>query len=101
VAANSAYKRLQVLTQTTDGFRIAEEDLRLRGPGEFFGTRQSGLPEFRVADLVVDEQLLQRARKEAFALVERDPHLRHPLHVHLREEFERHYRDLLKLAHVG
>jgi len=101
VAANSAYKRLQVLTQTADGFRIAEEDLRLRGPGEFFGTRQSGLPEFRVADLVVDDQLLQRARKEAFALVERDPHLRHPLHVHLREEFERHYRDLLKLAHVG
>ncbi|MGB9773932.1 MAG: ATP-dependent DNA helicase RecG [Bacteroidota bacterium] len=100
-AVNSAYKRLQVLTQTTDGFHIAEEDLRLRGPGEFFGTRQSGLPEFRVADLVLDEQLLQRARKEAFALVERDPHLRHPAHVHLREEFERHYRDLLKLAHIG
>ena len=70
-----ARARLQALAETDDGFRIAEEDLRIRGPGEFLGTRQHGLPELRVADLVVDVLLLEQARKDAFALVQRDPGL--------------------------
>ena len=61
----SALRRLKVLEATTDGFRIAEEDLDIRGPGDFLGTRQSGIPPFRVADLQRDAEFLRLARKEA------------------------------------
>ncbi len=67
--------RLRVMTRTTDGFQIAEEDLRLRGPGDFFGQRQHGLPGLRVADLGCDTQLLQEAQQAADALLSRDPEL--------------------------
>lgn len=70
-----AEKRLDAFLSTADGFRIAEADLRIRGPGEVFGTRQSGLPEFRAADPVSDLDLLAWARDDARALVEKDPAL--------------------------
>lgn len=73
-----ARARLQALVATGDGFKLAEEDLRLRGPGEFFGVRQSGLPEFRIADPVRDIRILEVARNEARRLVEADPELVHP-----------------------
>ena len=60
---------------TTDGFRIAEEDLRLRGPGDFFGQRQHGMPGFKIADLAQDIQLLREAQDAAGELLERDPQL--------------------------
>lgn len=63
-------ERLQILAATEDGFRIAEEDLRLRGPGEFLGTRQHGMPDLRVADLARDAAILKEAREDAFAAVE-------------------------------
>ena len=73
-------QRLQVMTKTTDGFKIAEEDLRLRGPGDFFGQRQHGLPALKVADLSCDMALLQEARAAAETLMEQDPALKdHPL----------------------
>ena len=65
----AALRRVRVLEETTDGFRIAEEDLRIRGPGDFLGTRQSGIPPFRVADIVRDADLLRLARKEAAAFL--------------------------------
>ena len=65
----AALRRVRVLEETTDGFRIAEEDLRIRGPGDFLGTRQSGIPPFRVADIVRDADLLRLARKEAVAFL--------------------------------
>ena len=68
-------QRLKVMTQTTDGFKIAEEDLRLRGPGDFFGQRQHGLPGLKLADLGMDTQLLQEAQKAAEDLLARDPEL--------------------------
>jgi ATP-dependent DNA helicase RecG len=68
-------KRLEIMTKTTDGFRIAEEDLRLRGPGEILGTRQHGLPDLKLADLVLDQALLFDARQDAFDLVREDPQL--------------------------
>lgn len=70
-----ARKRLEVMVKTTDGFKIAEEDLNIRGPGEFFGTRQSGMPDLKVANLLRDAKILEIARKEAFSLIERDPTL--------------------------
>ncbi len=71
----TAKARLSIMRETEDGFRIAEEDLRLRGAGELLGTRQSGLPEFRIADLAVHGDLLQMARDDARLLLERAPGL--------------------------
>jgi len=93
----AARQRLEVLQETDDGFRIAEEDLRLRGPGEFFGTRQHGLPELKVADLVEDFELLRLARRDAFAMVEEDPGLTAPHHQGLRREMLKLYAGRLDL----
>ena len=68
-------ERLRVLCGTNDGFKIAEEDLKQRGPGDFFGERQHGLPEMKIADLAADSRLLQKAREAADALTEQDPTL--------------------------
>jgi ATP-dependent DNA helicase RecG len=75
---DDARRRIEAMVATSDGFRIAEADLELRGPGEFFGTRQSGLPEFRVADLLRDGAILDEARREAMAIVGADPELNPP-----------------------
>jgi ATP-dependent DNA helicase RecG len=72
----TAKARLQILRETEDGFRIAEEDLRLRGGGELLGTRQSGLPGFHYADLAVHGDLLAMARDDARLIVDRDPQLK-------------------------
>jgi ATP-dependent DNA helicase RecG len=77
--------RLKTMEETTDGFRIAEVDLRLRGPGDVLGVRQSGLPEFRFADIVTDAPLIVATREAAFRLLEADPHLRAPDHRVLKE----------------
>lgn len=77
-------ERLQVLERTSDGFKVAEEDLRRRGPGELAGWRQSGLPDLRLADLLADTPTLAHARADAFALVAADPHLAQPQHQGLR-----------------
>ncbi len=78
--------RLGVMTQTNDGFTIAEEDLKIRGPGEFYGTRQSGMPALKVTDIFKDIPILEIARKEAFLTIERDPNLRAPELRDLRAE---------------
>jgi len=74
----TARARLKILRETDDGFRIAEEDLKLRGAGELLGTRQSGLPEFRLADLALHGDLLAAARHDARLVLERDPELEGP-----------------------
>ena len=71
----TAKARLAIMRETEDGFRIAEEDLRLRGAGELLGTRQSGLPDMRLADLAAHGELLQAARDDARLVIERDPDL--------------------------
>jgi ATP-dependent DNA helicase RecG len=68
-----AEERLRALVESTDGFRIAEMDLKIRGPGEFFGTRQSGIPAFRVANLLRDQEILEWARREAVSFLEHPP----------------------------
>ena len=76
--------RLEAIARERDGFRLAEIDLELRGAGEVLGTRQSGLPEFRVASLPRDAELLERARTAAERLLDRDPTLELPEHALLR-----------------
>jgi ATP-dependent DNA helicase RecG len=94
-------KRLETMVETSDGFRIAEVDLELRGPGEFFGTRQHGLPELQVADIVKDAKILFAARDEAFALVRQDPLLKKPEHAVIREHLLKQYKDRLEFVHIG
>ena len=81
--------RLGIMTKTNDGFKISEEDLRLRGPGDFFGSRQHGLPEMHVADLGADVNVLQKAQQEATLLLASDPALTAPEHQALRESVDR------------
>ena len=94
-------RRIEAMTETNDGFKIAEVDLALRGPGEFFGTRQSGLPEFRVADLLRDGAVLEQARREAFAVVQGDPSLLAPAQRRLRAALLARWRGKLDLAGIG
>lgn len=100
-AGDSAATRLTALTQHHSGFEIAETDLRLRGPGEFFGTRQHGLPEFRLADLTQETQLLHDAREDAQWLLKLNPTLKGPELTALRSEIARDFADALPLATVG
>ena len=96
---SEAFKRLQVLCKTNDGFKIAEEDLKLRGPGEFLGTKQSGYLEFKRADIIRDYEVLLWAREEAFNLIKKDPELKnYPI---LKEELMHRWREKLKLSEIA
>jgi ATP-dependent DNA helicase RecG len=94
-------KRLRVMESTTDGFRIAEADLEIRGPGDFLGTRQSGMPDFRVANILRDSALLEHARLAAFELLESDGELSAQENVSLRQELLRRWGHRLELAAIG
>jgi ATP-dependent DNA helicase RecG len=85
-----ARARIDAMTRTTDGFELADEDLRLRGEGTLFDTRQAGMPDLRLARLAEDLDLVRRARSRAFDLVDADPGLaRHPsLLAEVRDRFE-------------
>ena len=85
--------RLKVLTQTNDGFKIAEEDLKLRGPGDFFGQRQHGLPALRVADLETDTRVLKEAQDAAAEVLAADPALTRPEHRPLLEKVRRLFEE--------
>lgn len=79
-----ALKRLKLLTTTHDGFKLAEEDLRLRGPGEFFGVRQHGLPEFKLANLATDSSVLLQAKELVHEVLQNDPQLQLDQHRTMR-----------------
>jgi ATP-dependent DNA helicase RecG len=94
-------KRLDAFAATTDGFRLAETDFALRGPGELFGTRQHGLPPFRIANLLRDAEILDEARRDAMQLVATDPGLALPEHERLRRMMLTRYGKVLELGDVG
>ncbi|MCK4536820.1 MAG: ATP-dependent DNA helicase RecG [Desulfuromonadales bacterium] len=94
-------KRLEVMKRTNDGFQIAEADLGIRGPGEFLGTRQSGLPDFRVANILRDSRILEAARRDAFQLIEQSKGLLSPEYDLLRHELKHRWGQRLELASVG
>jgi ATP-dependent DNA helicase RecG len=99
--ADETYQRMTVLERTTDGFRIAEADLQQRGPGDFLGTRQAGLPPFRVANLLRDTGLLAAARDEAIDWLARDPTLSRPESARARAVLAHRWAGRLELARVG
>jgi ATP-dependent DNA helicase RecG len=87
--SDDAKERIQTMVQTTDGFRIAEKDMELRGPGNMSGTQQSGLVELKCADLVEDRKIMEFAKKEAAHLLDADPEMKDPVHRVVREHLER------------
>lgn len=99
--SDDAVKRLKTMVETTDGFRIAEVDLQLRGPGEICGTRQHGILDFKMADLVTDEHILTAAREETFRLVEKDFHLDQFENKRIKETYLKRYRAKMGLMKVG
>ncbi len=92
---DSSRTRLNIMEETTDGFVIADEDLKLRGPGEFFGLKQSGFFKFKIANMVTDGSIIREARKVAFDIIEHDPYLKDKHHEELRKSFIREYAERL------
>jgi ATP-dependent DNA helicase RecG len=99
--SDDARRRLDVMVATTDGFVIAEEDLKIRGPGEILGTRQAGMPDLKLASLITDSRVLEAAREDASALIQADPTLADATHALLRETVLRAWGGKLRLASVG
>jgi ATP-dependent DNA helicase RecG len=99
--SEEAQKRLKAMTSTSDGFKISEIDLKLRGPGEFFGTRQHGLPELKIADIITDAKLLYQARNWAFEIIEEDPNLTQKENLCIRSNFMRKYKRRFSLVDIG
>jgi ATP-dependent DNA helicase RecG len=89
--SDDSVQRLKIIEESQDGFRLAEEDLKMRGPGEFFGTRQSGLPDLKVAK-ITDSKVLEDARREAQGIFARDPDLRQPEHRALAQRVRNFWR---------
>jgi len=95
-----SHQRLQIINKTTDGFEISEQDLILRGPGEFYGTRQHGFLKMKIADIVEDRELLHSARQEAFKLLKGDPQLRRPEHRSVRAHLISNYSEYLNFINI-
>ena len=89
------------MTATNDGFKISEIDLKLRGPGEFFGTRQHGLPELQIANIITDAKLLYQARDWAFKTIREDPKLTQKEDQCIRSTFLRKYKKRFSLVDIG
>jgi ATP-dependent DNA helicase RecG len=99
--SDNAKQRLAIMAKTNDGFKIAEEDFNIRGPGEFLSTRQSGMPDFRVAHIGRDFNILVEARQAAFSLIEKDPGLKLPEHQLLKIFLLQQWKGRLEFAGIG
>jgi len=93
--------RLQTMVKYNDGFKIAETDLKLRGPGDIFGTKQSGFPEFKYAVIVTDSKIIFKTKKIAFELIKKDPTLKSENNKIIRSSLLTHYSDKLKYAKIA
>ena len=89
------------MESTNDGFKIADEDLKMRGPGVFFGIQQSGFFKFKIANLITDGNILREARQAAFDLVKNDSKLEKPQHLEIKDHFDKYYSYLLKGLNIG
>jgi ATP-dependent DNA helicase RecG len=97
---DEAKARVRAMVETQDGFKLAEVDLKLRGPGDYFGVRQSGLPAFMVADIIKDEKILRMAREAAFGIVKDDPMLEFMEHQRCKNKLLAEYGDTVGMERL-
>ena len=93
--------RLQTMVKTNNGFEIAETDLKLRGPGDIFSTKQSGFPDLKYADIIQDAELISKTKSIAFDLINKDPSLDSPSNSVIRKNLIKHYTDNLQYAKIA
>ncbi len=93
--------RMQTMVKHIDGFKVAEIDLKLRGPGDIFGTKQSGFPELKYADVINDTEIIIDAKETAFKIIQADPHLTNQHNFVIRKNLTEHYKDNLKFANIA
>ena len=93
--------RLKIMESTSNGFTISDEDLKLRGPGEFFGTRQHGYIKSKIANFIEDGPIIRQTRKRAFEMVESDPQLKMNKHQSIREQFKENYKHMLEFVNIS
>ena len=98
---DEARERLEAISKITDGFEIAEEDLNIRGPGELFGSRQHGMPQLNLGNVISDVDILEEARKEAFNLIAEDPTLGQERHKALRDSLSKDFKERFHLSMIG
>ena len=94
-------KRLNIMKSTLDGFIISDEDLKMRGPGDFFGTKQHGFIKSKVVDFTTDGPIIRRARQQAFELINRDPLLNNIEHKNIKKIFKENYNHMLEFVKIG
>ncbi|MDA7810703.1 ATP-dependent DNA helicase RecG, partial [Flavobacteriaceae bacterium] len=99
--SNDARTRIKTMTVTNDGFKIAEVDMNLRGPGNILGTQQSGLLNFKIADIIRDKDILNLAREDAKKLIENDSHLKHAENKEIREEYSKLNKNSILWKHIS
>jgi len=90
-------ERMKIMTETNNGFIISEKDLELRGSGEFFGTKQHGIPEFKIANLFEDIEMLKSVQSVAIKIMEDDPNLEKEKNVLLKKQIENKFRDRIEI----
>ena len=96
-----AQKRMRIMTETSDGFVIAEKDLELRGWGDFFGVKQSGMPDFKLANPITDREILEQARTDAFQLVKKDPFLRGTENLPVKAFYKKHLQKRMQMIKIS
>tara|TARA_B100000676_G_C17522770_1_gene553619 strand:+ start:1 stop:423 length:423 start_codon:yes stop_codon:yes gene_type:complete len=94
-------QRLQIMEKTTDGFVISDEDLKIRGPGDFFGTKQHGYLNSGLINFSQDREIIKRARNLAFKIVDEDPKLKLEKNKLIKSEFMINYKDMLEFINIG
>ena len=99
--SNNARTRIKTMTSTNDGFKIAEVDMNLRGPGNILGTQQSGLLNFKISDIIKDKKILDAAREDAKYLIKEDPQLRHSNNNKIKEEYEKLNKNSTLWKHIS
>jgi ATP-dependent DNA helicase RecG len=89
------------MESTSNGFKISDEDLKLRGPGEFFGTRQHGYIKSKIGNFLDDGSIIRQTRKHAFEMVMEDPKLEMDIHQSIRKQFKENYRHMLEFVNIS
>ena len=94
-------QRLKIMEKTLDGFKISDEDLKLRGPGEFFGKRQHGYMKMKIGNILTDGPIIRNARKVAFSIIDKDPHLLKTGNKRMRKQFIQEYSEMLEFVNIS